>query len=384
MHIFGDDLNIDAISMKQLVQFAETKAVTANILKEFFVSSLLEQDNVLAQVCERTSNIGDSLKALVLEDLSSLWSGMSGSLLEGYVPSARRELFFVEYQQSLSAIVESDTPSKMMDALISHYSAFGSGKNAQYVAFKWQNGLRGVKTPDDISLDQLFCLESQKEELLENTISFLRGLPANNALLYGDSGSGKSSMVKALLNKYYKDGLRLAEIPKAALDELPQLVNCIKNKRFKYLIFMDDLSFENNDIGYKNLKRILEGQIEKLPQNILIYATSNRFHIVNESWKERQGDDVHVRDTRNEKLSLSDRFGIRIGFYAPNQDDYLRIIEGLLARHDITLSDEVRAEAIKWELSHGGRSGRTAAQFAKTILSSRNKMDTNLLGYGSP
>jgi len=373
MKIFNTDLNGENLPFKDLIQFAETKAVTTNILKEYFAIYLLEDENVLSKVCEMTQNVGNSLKAIVLEDLNYLWKWMSNNTLEGYIPSLKRELLFKEYEQSLKSIVSSETPEKMMYALISHYSTFGAGKNAQYIAFRWKNGLNGVETPDDITLEELFCLNNQKEELIKNTCLFLHGLPANNVLLYGDSGSGKSSMVKALLNKYYKEGLRLVEIPKIALSELPELIDHIKNKRFKYIIFVDDLSFEKDEIGYKNLKVILEGQVEKQPQNILLYATSNRRHIITETWAERQGNEVHVRDTMNEKFSLSERFGIKVHFSSPNQEEYFKIIEGILAKDNIFLSDEIKTEAVKWELSHDGRSGRAASLFAKMIVLSKKK-----------
>ncbi len=247
------------------------------------------------------------MKSAALEDLNALWDVFSKNILGNYIPSMKHKIFFEEYQSSLKTAVSSGSPAEMLENLINHYSAFGSGKNAKYTAFKWQNVMTGIGQPDDISLDRLFCLDSQKEILTENTSLFLRGLPANNALLYGTSGSGKSAMVKALLNKYYNQGLRLVEIPKEKLEELPQLVDCIKNKRLKYIVFMDDLSFETDDIGYKKLKVILDGRIERQPQNILFYATSNRFHIINETWKDREGDEVHFRDTMSEKLSLSER-----------------------------------------------------------------------------
>jgi len=305
--VFNINLNIEALSPRRLIQFAETEAVTEDIFKEYLTVSLLEDENILSRVCEETVDIGDSLKSASLEDLNALWDVLSKNILGNYIPSMKHKIFFEEYQSSLKTAVSSGSPAEMLENLINHYSAFGSGKNAKYTAFKWQNVMTGIGQPDDISLDRLFCLDSQKEILTENTSLFLRGLPANNALLYGTSGSGKSAMVKALLNKYYNQGLRLVEIPKEKLEELPQLVDCIKNKRLKYIVFMDDLSFETDDIGYKKLKVILDGRIERQPQNILFYATSNRFHIINETWKDREGDEVHFRDTMSEKLSLSER-----------------------------------------------------------------------------
>ena len=372
MKVFNIEFNVEDLSTKGLIQFAETTAVTANILKEYFVISILEDENVLSKICETAGVVGDSLKSAALEDLNCMWKALTQNPIEGYIPSVKRKLVFGEYQKSLETVVASETPVKMLDAVISHYSTFGAGENARYIAFRWQNGLNRVEAPDDIILEHLFCLDEQKDMLTENTLLFLRGLPANNVLLYGDSGSGKSSMVKALLNKYYGHGLRLIEISKTDLDELPQLVECVKNKRQKYIVFMDDLSFEVNDTGYKNLKVLLDGQIEKQPKNILLYATSNRFHLINESWKDRQGDEVHFRDTINEKISLSERFGIRIDFVTSRLgEEYFKIIAGILSKENIPFTDEVRKQAVEWERSYNGRSGRTAARFARKIISDK-------------
>jgi predicted AAA+ superfamily ATPase len=369
MKVFNVNFNIETFSLKNLIQFAETESVTDDIFNEYLAVSLLEDENVLSKVCEETDVIGNSLKSAAFEDLNTLWDTLSKNPLRNYNPSLKHKIFFKEYQSSLETVVSSSGPSEMLENLITHYSAFGSGKNAKYIAFRWQGEITGIKQPDDITLERLFCLDFQKEILIENTSLFLRGLPANNALLYGTSGSGKSAMIKALLNKYYNQGLRLVEIPKEKLEELPQLVNCIKNKRLKYIIFMDDLSFETGDTGYKILKVILDGRIEKQPENILFYATSNRFHIINETWKDREGDEIHLRDTMSEKLSLSERFGIRVNFVTSSiSDDYFKIIEGILSTENIQFTEEIRKEATHWETLYNGRSGRTAAQFAKTII----------------
>ena len=379
MKIFNINFDIEDISLKELIQFAETESFTDDIFKEYLTVSLLEDENILSKVCEETDIIGDSLKSAALEDLNTLWDAFSKNPLGNYIPSLKHKIYFEEYQNSLKKAVSSGSPPEMLENLISHYSAFGPGKNAKYTAFRWQDELTGIAPPDDITLERLFCLDSQKEILIKNTSFFLRGLPANNALLYGTSGSGKSAMIKALLNKYCNQGLRLAEIPKEKSEELPRLINCIKNKRLKYIIFMDDLSFETGDTGYKKLKVILDGRIERQPENILFYATSNRFHIINETWKDREGDEIHLRDTMSEKLSLSERFGIRVNFETTRtSDDYFKIIEGILSLENIQFTEEIKQEALRWETLYNGRSGRTAAQFAKTIIAANLQLYTPL------
>ncbi len=373
MLVFNIDISSYRSLQKEIIVFAETQAVTDNIAKEYLVAQLLEDTNVLAGVCEETAHVGHSLKIAALKDIDAVLSAYQSidAALAGYKPSMKRKLRFAEYQQSLEAIVAAEGCEAVLSGIIRHYAAFGGGKSAKYIAFRWDKGLRGIEKPDDIALNQLFCLSLQKQELIENTKAFLEGLPANNVLLYGNSGCGKSSMVKAILNEYCQDGLRLVQIPKEDLAELPLLIREIKGKPFRYIVFMDDLSFESDDLGYKTLKTILDGSVEKQPGNIVFYATSNRLHLINETWAERKGDDVHVSDTKNEKMALSERFGIRISFLSPVQSEYLKIVEGILTNEGISVTEELKAEAIQWAWQCNGLSGRTATQFAATVLPKR-------------
>lgn len=370
MLVFNVRIDPEHLPYREIIEYAETRAVTGNILREYLIARLLEDTNVLARVCETGVAVGASLRAAALDDLAPLLVALEGDhgVLDGYRPSASHDMRFAAYQRSLASAVAAEGAEATLDAIIAHYRAFGGGEGGQYVAFLWDGALRGVPAPDDIALERLYCLSEQKRELLANTRAFLDGLPANNVLLYGNSGCGKSSMVKALLGAYHADGLRLVQIQKDDLPELPLLIRQIRDRRFRYIVFMDDLSFEGDDIGYKTLKTILDGSIEKQPENILFYATSNRLHLISESWAERKGNDVHVADTRNEKLSLSERFGLRLSFLSPGQEEYLEMVAGILAEAGVRITEAMRADAVSWAWQCNGLSGRTAAQYAATIL----------------
>ena len=222
--------------------------------------------------------------------------------------------------------------------------------------------LREVIEPDPITLKELVGYELQKKDIIRNTEQFLKGIPANNLLLYGSRGTGKSSTVKAILNEYYSDGLRLIEVDKEQLGDFTRIIRLLKNKKQKFIIFVDDLVFAENEQSYSALKTILEGRVENRPDNIIIYATTNRRHLVKEKFSDR--DDVHSKDTKEEQLSLADRFGMTISFYAPNQNEFLEIVDGIVEAKNIKVDKEyLHSEALKWEKWNNGRSPRSARQF---------------------
>jgi uncharacterized protein len=257
----------------------------------------------------------------------------------------------------------------LLPALIDHYRQFGVGLFATYRAFRWQQGeLVGVAHPDPIRLTELIGYEAQKSTLKQNTEALLRGFPALHVLLYGSRGSGKSSLVKALLSEYGAQGLRLLEVSKADLRDLPVIVDRLRTAPQKFIIFVDDLSFEEDDDAYKALKVVLEGNITARPQNVIVYATSNRRHLVREFFDDRprprDADEVHHWDTVQEKLSFSDRFGLTLTFEPANQDTYLEIVHHLAQQRAITIdAKELEFQALQWATRHNGRSGRTARQF---------------------
>ncbi len=374
MLVFNTDIKRADSSAKRLIEFAEKEAVTDNIQKEYAVTALFRDENILSELCSEGITPGESLKKAALCDISEMFSdGFGFSELNGYIPSKKRVLRYREYQESLERAVASKTSEELLEAVISHYTVFGYGDASKYIAYRWEKGLVGIENPDGAELSRLFNVERQKSELVSNTVDFLAGRPANNVLLYGSSGCGKSSMVKALLNEYYKDGLRMVQINKDDLSELPLLISELKNRRFRYIVFMDDLSFEDDDGRYKALKTILEGGVEEQPENILFYATSNRLHLISETWAERRGEDIHSADTRSEKLSLSERFGVRISFLSPGQAEYLKITASLLSVYGIELTKELEGEALRWSMLYNGKSGRTATQFVRSVLAERQK-----------
>ena len=254
------------------------------------------------------------------------------------------------------------------------YKAYGVGMFGLNRAFRIRHLEDGVEflpinNTDSVLLKDLIGYEIQKKKLIDNTEAFIKGLPANNVLLCGDAGTGKSTSIKALLNEYYDQGLRMIEIYKHQFQDLSSIISQVKNRNYRFIIYMDDLSFEDFEIEYKFLKAVIEGGMETRPDNVLIYATSNRRHLIKESWNDRNDmeneNGMHRSDTMQEKLSLVARFGVTIYYGKPSQKEYFTIVKELRKRYpSITLTDEeLCAEANKWELSHGGISGRTAQQF---------------------
>ena len=223
-----------------------------------------------------------------------------------------------------------------------------------------------------VYMKDLVGYELAKKKLIDNTEAFVEGRPANNCLLFGDAGTGKSSSIKAIANEYYDRGLRIIEIYKHQFQDLNDVIARIKGRNYRFIIYMDDLSFEDFEIEYKYLKAVIEGGLEKRPSNVLIYATSNRRHLIRESFADRDGQgfaEKHASDTTQEKLSLSSRFGVTIYFESPGMEEFQNIVSVLAERSGIVMNpDELRLEATRWEMMHGGLSGRTAQQFIDYLL----------------
>lgn len=251
-----------------------------------------------------------------------------------------------------------------------YYKENGCGIFARYKAFIWRDGdIQPVLHPDRIDMDSFTGYEIQRDMVVDNTKSFIEGKSCNNCLLYGDKGTGKSSTVKAIANEFRKDGLRIVEIPKERLIDFPILVDKIAALPMKFIIFIDDLSFQKQDQSYTTLKAVLEGGLAARPDNALIYATSNRRHIVKESFSDRTDDDVNTRDNMQESLSLSDRFGLAVCYSIPDKKEFVDIVCALARQKGINMSDEeLEKGAERFALSRGGRSPRCAKQYVESLF----------------
>ena len=254
------------------------------------------------------------------------------------------------------------------ELLADHCARHGAGRFGRYRALRWgRDGLQAVPEPDPVRLVELVGYERERGPLLRNTERFLAGLPAHHVLLYGLPGTGKSSTVKAILNEYADRGLRLVEVAKEDLGGLPQVLETLRGRGPRFILFVDDLSFEQHEVTYKSLKALLEGSVERPPENVRVYATSNRRNLVRELFSERE-DDVHARDTLQEKLSLGARFGLRVTFPIPDQQRYLAIVAELVHQRGIEVPEaELIERATLWDRWHAGRSGRTARQFVDEL-----------------
>ncbi|MCE5287128.1 MAG: ATP-binding protein [Pelosinus sp.] len=360
-----------------LIEKAEQLGLSGDLLPNYIKYLIAHDENVFSLASEKTlGQPSASLRTAAIYDLTILKQLLSLDLsayldtrfIKDFVPTVPwqgQELYYAPFDNS--------TASDIAENLAHHYAKHGCGYMAGFAAFRWNldSGLTGIKHFDPIRLEDLVGYERQKSTLIKNTKAFLLGKPANNVLLYGSRGTGKSSSVKALVNNYFEQGLRLVEVTKQDLKHLAKIMDILREHGQKFLIFLDDLSFEDFEVEYKYLKSVIEGGVEACPNNVLIYVTSNRRHLIKETWSDRSdnSDEIHRLDTVNEKVSLSDRFGITLSYLAPNQTEYLTIVEELAKKQQVSISpEELRAEALKWEMAHSGRSGRAAQQFINYLL----------------
>ena len=380
----SDQPDSEKAIIRNLVGFAAKFSLSGDIWQQWLTWILMSHENAFSLACERHQVAADStlmklaetdcafFRSLYHADLSK--AGLLSVMRNYQPPYASDDMNRVgELIAGLSkklAAAESDR--KFTETITEYYTEFGVGIYGMYKAFRVSpdgNDLELIPVTDDIDVrfDDLIGLEEQKKTLRENTEAFLNGLEANNVLLYGDSGTGKSTSVHALMHDYYTRGLRLVEISKQDRHLLPRVLASVKKRNYHFIIFLDDLSFEENESDYKELKAMLEGALEKRSDRVLIYATSNRRHLIRETWTDRNDmeyqNDIHHSDTMEEKLSLASRFGVTIYYGKPEPKEYLRIVKELAERNNIRIDEkELIDRARKWELRHGGMSGRTASQ----------------------
>jgi hypothetical protein len=353
--------------------------------QDYLLTQILRDDNPFTQQAKLTEvkNLPPALIAAAQRDLQalhSLYQCSSEQLCSWVQAASQLPVAPIPWHQNQEVGRQDSVPlqaklhqlddwADAVEVLAAYYGQFGTGLFAQYRALRWQLGqLSGIAHPDPVQLTQLVGYESQQDALVKNTEFLLAGYSALHVLLYGSRGSGKSSLVKGLLNKYSERGLRLIEVSKSDLKDLPAIVEQLRDVPQKFIIFVDDLSFEEDDDAFKALKVVLEGSVTARAQNVVVYATSNRRHLIREFFGDRprpsDGDEVHAWDTVQEKLSFSDRFGLTLTFEPANQDTYLKIVRHLAGQAAISLSqDELDYKALQWATRHNGRSGRTARQF---------------------
>lgn len=390
----SNDLNNDGKRFEiysKLIEVAETKKYSGNILKKHLINLLLNEESLFSSYCEKIQGEKEflpkgTLYNALLNDIeiiskaynfnletltnceNSLWSIINNYSIDETLSKS------VSNKEELIGVIEEALENEDFETVIKklslYYKTYGCGTFGDFLAFKWseeEERLVGVTSTSKITFDDLVGYDYQKKILIENTEAFVNGRTANNVLLFGDKGTGKSSSVKALLNKYASGGLRVIEITKEQLKDFPKIIKEINNRGYRFIIFLDDLSFEEFEIEYKHMKSLIEGGIEEKPENVLIYATSNRRHLIKQTWKDRESA-INPNESAQETLSLADRFGITITFTSPVQDLYLEMVYALAKKNNVNLPEEVlREEAIKWELKYHGRSGRTAQQFINYI-----------------
>lgn len=365
----------------RLINKAEELSLQGNLLRSYLIYLLTHDSNLVARITELSDgHIGMNLHQIFQHDIEILGplftnqpsTFLPTNLLDNYIPTIKRTTEATSYLHS--ALGNEWSASATAEAFLSYYFRYGHGDIASYQAFCWDKSkkLSGIRHFDPIRLDDIIGYEKQKAQLIGNTEAFLAGKPANNVLLVGARGTGKSSTVKALANEYFNQGLRLLQLTKPQLTELPDILKSLRQfASKKFIIFLDDLSFESFETEYKHLKSAIEGGVESRPDNVLIYATSNRRHLIKETWRDREDgqDELYKNDSINETISLSDRFGLIINYRSPNQDEYLAIIDNYLKRSGIYLpKEELRVLGHRWEIEHSGRSGRTARQFVDYYL----------------
>lgn len=376
--------------MHALLEMAATHGFSGNLWHCYLTNLLVNNENSYSVACEIRGEVEGSVNQLALHDIAifkefydfdftemtEVFKAPEFNMVIDYESTAdSSRIYSTKIRDRICRLAEqfaaTENALEMKAVLTEFYREYGVGRFGLHKAFRVVHTDEGaridpIRNISHVQLDDLIGYEIPKKKLTDNTNAFVAGRKANNCLLFGDAGTGKSTSIKAIANEYYDKGLRIIEIYKHQLQDLNDVIAQVKNRNYKFVIYMDDLSFEEFETEYKYLKAVIEGGLEKKPNNVLIYATSNRRHLIRENYEDKEGrrEDMHASDTVQEKLSLVYRFGVTVFFCGPDKKQYEEIVKGLAARYGVVMEEEkLLAEANKWELSHGGLSGRTAQQF---------------------
>lgn len=386
--------------VNEILEMSVQYGFEGNLWHTYLTYLLASHENAYSTSCEIVGPVEGSINQVALHDFAifkelfdydftdmervfgvdclSMLRQYTGVQNHGKVFNKRVRDRICDLSKSLAACEDVEV---FKDTLTTFYKEFGVGKFGLHKAFRVEHTEEGAEIIPitkiaHVHLDDLVGYEIAKKKLIDNTEAFVNGRKANNCLLFGDAGTGKSSSIKAILNQYYDQGLRMIEVYKHQFQDLNDVIAQIKNRNYKFIIYMDDLSFEEFEIEYKYLKAVIEGGLERKPDNILIYATSNRRHLIRENFKDKadRDEDMHTNDTVQEKLSLVARFGVTIYYGKPEKKEFQVIVKELAKRNNIDMPEkELLLEANKWELSHGGLSGRTAQQFIDYLVGTRKE-----------
>lgn len=387
----GDNVPDPYALANQLIELAGEYGFEGNLWHCFLALCLANHENAYSVSCEIRGDQGGSLSRLARQDFAVLLQlykkdirildkltpqNAIWSELASFQPAEDTSRIFnrrirkriLELSVSLAQAEDVDTFAGAVSEFYREYGVgkFGLNKAFRIVDERHTAAIEPIVNVEHVYLSDIIGYELQKKQLIENTERFIRGKAANNVLLFGDAGTGKSSSIKAVLNEYYDQGLRIIEVYKHQFHALSSILEQIQDRNYRFIIYMDDLSFEESELEYKYLKAIIEGGLGRRPKNALIYATSNRRHLIREKFSDKRelDDELHVNDTVQEKLSLVARFGVTIYYGSPDKKEFQNMVKVLAEKHGIQMpEEELYQEANKWELYHGGLSGRTAAQF---------------------
>ncbi|MCR5420271.1 MAG: ATP-binding protein [Lachnospiraceae bacterium] len=386
-----------------LIELAASHGYKGNLWHMYLTYLLANNENPYSLATEQKGDINGTLNDIALHDFEifrslfeidldiiekKLNTGCMDQIVHFEGPDENGKLFNKRVRDRICRLGTSLSKTHSVEdfkaVITDFYKEFGVGKFGLHKAFRVERNkkdevvIKPITKITHVYLDDLVGYEIAKQKLIDNTEAFVYGRPANNCLLFGDAGTGKSSSIKGILNKYYENGLRIIEIYKHQFKDINAVIAQIKNRNYKFILYMDDLSFEDFEIEYKYLKAVIEGGLEKKPDNVLIYATSNRRHLIKETWSDREDvrndNGIHKSDTMQEKLSLVYRFGVTIYFEKPDKKEFQNIVKVLARKKGLNIPDEeLLMSANRFELNHGGLSGRTAVQFIDYLLGKDEK-----------